>query len=199
MRMRAIAILLTILSVPVQADELQFTFSGAGGTLVDGIMGPSQLFSGSFMLNTLSGPSSFTFGGPGGVVNLWSFSGADVTNLSVIIDGKTVVNSPSETAAGGGSPIGSVGLINSMSVGPLGWNEFDTDAPSTLNPQDPLADFFLTEVHAVQFANLGDFFGSFAVTVTDVSVPEPGMLALMSLGLTLVGLRRRRMLPLAMK
>ena len=183
-------LLLLLVSVPVSADELQFVLTGFANPITN--VDVSEPFRASFLLDTLSGPSSFTLGGPEGCVQEFSFSGANASHLNVTVGGKRILNTPHTVAFGGGGAEAYCLMANGMTVGDFHWNEFDTNNVSTsLDPKDPLADFLLHTGYAFNFASFGDWeAGEFSVQVT--SVPEPATLSLLALGLAGVGFMRRR-------
>ena len=192
-------LLLTILCAPAYADELQYTLTG-DAVLFSDPQGPQSSFDASFTLNTLSGPSSFSFGGPGGTVDLYHFSGADVTNLTASVGGHTIgdhpiMSIPFTTAVGAGSTPGPPILSNFMNIGngSFIWENFDFAAPSTLNSRDPLADLLTPPGgYGGNIVVVGEWLASFSVQVTDVSVSEPGTIGLVGLGLAALALRTRR-------
>jgi hypothetical protein len=183
--MRA-ALLLVLLSLPASADELQYILTGDA----EQVNNPSSTgaFNASFTLNTLSGPSSFSFGGLGGCLDGYSFSGANVSNLSITIGGATIVNTPHTSAFGNGEAfLGPCSTISGMMVGEFVWNEFDSfDTPHSLNPKDPLGDFLLNAGYVFNVGFVEGWGANFSVKVT--SVPEPSELALMLLGMLGVGI-----------
>jgi hypothetical protein len=188
-------------ALPAAADEVQVQIVGQdfGGTLVP--PGPSPSFDITFDINTLSGQQSYTTF-PNGILSGLQGSEIEVTNLTATVNGVSVLNVPSTTASVGGSLVNDSGLIfggftfNGGSV-PNGliWDLDIHGAPVT-NAGDPLLGL-LTSGFANSYPGSEVIFSGYladasSVTVTPVSVPEPGMLELMVLGLAAIALTRRR-------
>jgi PEP-CTERM motif len=201
--------LLAFTSLPAQAEELLFDLTGAAYPADNGFapsVGPVDV---SFMLDTMSGIPSFAFGG--GCLQSFGVSGASLTNVNVVVNGQSAMSLSSASAAyGGENASGSCApgahFFAALLIPNLTW-EFDPEPSSSqaalLASNDPVATLFLGFRWGPDAANPGSggFDGlnlDFAhLTVTDlgaspVSVPEPGTLGLLVLGLAGVALCGRK-------
>jgi hypothetical protein len=186
--------IILVLATAAQAEELQFDLTGSELTPDNNhSVGPIDI---SFVLDTLSGTSSsFTFGNfrtPGGAPCLQHFgvSGASLSNVNVTLNGQSVLFARSSTAsyAGDNGSGGCPGFFFAALVvpGAFGWI-FDPgpwmSQTAFLGSADPVARLFLG---FQGFPSTGTFDGLNLdithVTVTPVSVPEPGTFGLLMLG-----------------
>jgi hypothetical protein len=146
----------------------------------------------------LSGSSSFSFSN--GCLAAWSFSGAKVANLSATVGGQNVLYVSSTVASGESGYLFPDCTTESggISVNGFIWEEILNQRTTPLNPQDPLADVLTHVCHldggtGVVGCDFG-FIPGWNLVITNeqvTRVPEPGMLALMLLGLTATVLRRK--------
>lgn len=174
--------LLVLLSAPAYADELQFQITGEASNTVDGgDLGPMQL---DFMLDTAAGVQNFVMNGQ--TLVRWSVTDTTLTNFSYTVNGKTVLAALSIPVTMGGSGILDA-LFNAMGF-PGGTIEWDSQASRT--PAD-LTGIFTTSfvsplgtIAGINFSATGS-----GVSVKAISVPEPGILPMMVLGLLLLAAR----------
>lgn len=181
--------LLLLLSLPAYADELQFDFTGEAESTVDGSnIGPMQL---DFMLDSTAGVQTFIMNGT--TLYAWGVSGSKVTDFSFVVNGGNVLTAASLPSSMGGIGIGST-VFNGLGFGDQGgltWDSSGLNGPSTVS--EVFRSFDFSNTGAGTISNI-----DFTVTKGDVrvvSVPEPGVLPLMALGLLLVtvlALRNRR-------
>lgn len=192
--------ILILFFATVRAEELQFDLTGTAYTPENPYSPGVGPFDISFLLDTQSGTTHFTYGNfrtPGGVSCLQHFdvSGALISDVNMTLNGQRMFSGDSALTnyggdnAGGGCPgfFFAALLFNTPRV--QGWWEFDpTPGPFDLSKSsDPISTLFLgfqqyPSVASIVFDGSPYNLGFKSVSVT--SVPEPGAFALFLLGLT---------------
>jgi PEP-CTERM motif len=178
--------ILAFASLPTRAEELQFDLTGTAFTQDNGFYPGVGPFDISFMLDTSRSTSLFVFGNG----CLQRFGGtAALSNVTVTVNGQSMMSASSLTGGyGGDNPAGQCpgGFLAALVAPNLVW-EFDSrpgiDQTILQASADPLATLFLNFQQYPGGAESGGLNMDIkSVTVTPVSVPEPGTLGLLMLG-----------------
>ena len=197
--MRTLLLLLAAFAAPAYAEEVQYTAT-AEAQPINGnpYIGPPLPAAFSFDVNTLSGTQSYEFNN--GSLDQFSATNLLFTHITASVNGQQLINSPSALGNIGGDrglfmPQAHAYDIGTGTAG-LGFetNAFVLTTPISPGTQDPLG-FMLTHSQFLDdLGTINDQWGldQFTIKVAEVNVPEPGPLALMALGLGIIGLLRKR-------
>jgi hypothetical protein len=198
--MRTLLLLLAAFAAPAYAEELQFTAT-AEAQPINGnpYIGPPLPAAFSFDVDTLTGTQIYEFNN--GFLDQFRDTNLLFTHITASVNGQQLINSPSAL----GSIEADTGLFPPQSytydmgtnVSPslfFETNVFHLTTPISPGTQDPL-EFMLT--HSQFLANIGAInvqwgLDQFTIKAAEVNVPEPGPLALMALGLGIIGLLWKR-------
>ena len=198
--MRAL-ILLGFLSLPAYADELQYSLTGTAVETQGANVGTTSPFTVNFDISTTPTSQSLTF--LGGCYSGGLASGLAVSALSGTVGSQTIWSNASATAGfGGDAPSGTpcATVFSALATDNGLLLESFLDNPHVSSPDRALTELlsgvFPKGLEGESAILQGDTIWALelfsGVKVTNVSVPEPGMLSLMSLGLVAIWARRRR-------